>query len=347
MTTGAYARYKPDVVTETGHLTEKEWLDFRRGGIGGSDVAAVMGVSPFTTGRDLYYDKRGLKPVIDIEDNWVAKEVGHLLEPLVAKIFEKKTGMKVVQIKKMFSHPIYKYMYADVDFFIETADGKKGVLEIKTSNPHNKSKWDNGAIPYNYELQVRHYLAVTDLDFAYIACLFGNSEEEYLHRKIERDRIFEQSIIETEGYFWNEYVEKAVEPPYVENGDMILESIRRRFGTSDTLASEMELNDDEILLIDKYIKLKGEKSEFEKKSKEIDNEMKITYAPIIERLKRKSEGACEKDGKKYVVTYKSSYRTGIGKDNLEKLKINHPAIYEEYVETSESRSFRASIKECS
>ena len=279
----AYPRHTPDVVTETGYLTEKEWLDFRRGGIGGSDVAAVMGVSPFTTARDLYFDKLGIKPVIDINDNWVAKEVGHLLEPLVAKIFEKKTGLKVIQIKKMFSHPTYKYMYADVDFFIETADGRRGILEIKTSNHNNRSKWDNNAIPYNYELQVRHYLAVTDLDFAYIACLFSNSDSDFLYREIIRDRDFEQAIIEAEGYFWNEYILNEIEPPYTENGDMILESIRRRYGASGASKSEMKLNDDEFLLVEKYLKLKDEKAKLDKKSEELENEIKRTYAPIVDR----------------------------------------------------------------
>lgn len=46
--------YSPEVVVDTTTLTEKEWLDYRRLGIGGSDVAAIMGQSPFCTGRDLY-----------------------------------------------------------------------------------------------------------------------------------------------------------------------------------------------------------------------------------------------------------------------------------------------------
>ena len=49
------ADYKPIVIADTTNLSEDEWLEYRRNGIGGSDVAAVLGVSPFTTGRDLYY----------------------------------------------------------------------------------------------------------------------------------------------------------------------------------------------------------------------------------------------------------------------------------------------------
>lgn len=78
--------YTPQALVRTDGLSRDEWLEYRRRGIGGSDAAAVLGISPFRTGRDLYYDK--LKIVTaDDNENWVAKEAGRLLEPLVAQIF--------------------------------------------------------------------------------------------------------------------------------------------------------------------------------------------------------------------------------------------------------------------
>ena len=112
--------YKAEVFVDTENLSREDWLSFRRKGIGGSDAAAIMGMSPFCTKRDLYYDKLGIQPVMDEEeDNWVAKEVGHRLEDLVAEIFARKTGYKVYPIRKMFRHPLYPFMLADVDFFID------------------------------------------------------------------------------------------------------------------------------------------------------------------------------------------------------------------------------------
>ena len=49
--------YEPLVLVDTADLPEEEWLEYRRRGIGGSDAAAILGVSPFATARDLYYDK--------------------------------------------------------------------------------------------------------------------------------------------------------------------------------------------------------------------------------------------------------------------------------------------------
>ena len=116
-------RHQPLVLVDTAGLSEEEWLAYRRKGIGGSDVAALLGISPWRTARDLFYDKLNIAVVEDHEDNWVALEMGHLLEPLVAKIFQHRTGYKVYQIKKMFQHPKYPWMLADVDYFVELPDG--------------------------------------------------------------------------------------------------------------------------------------------------------------------------------------------------------------------------------
>ena len=134
-------RLNPQVLVDTENLTREEWLDWRRRGIGGSDVSAIIGISPFRTTRDIYYDKLGIAVVEENEGNWVAMEMGHLLEDLVAKIFERKTGLKIYQIKKMFRHPLYPFMLADEDYFIPMPGGKKAILDSKTTNYNAKDLW--------------------------------------------------------------------------------------------------------------------------------------------------------------------------------------------------------------
>lgn len=108
--------YTPTIVVDTTNMDESTWHDYRRKGIGGSDVAAVYGQSPFCTTRDLYYTKIGVKPVIEEEENWVAKKYGHLLEDLVAEIFSQKTGLRVYKKSYLYAHPDYPFMQANVDF---------------------------------------------------------------------------------------------------------------------------------------------------------------------------------------------------------------------------------------
>lgn len=163
--------YEPNIIKSTANLTREEWLKDRRLGIGGSEASIVMGVSPWATRRDLYYDKIGRKPIrIDPEeDNWVAKQVGNRLEELVAMIFSRKTGFEVYEDKNMYSHPLYPFMIADLDFVISFPDGTKGILECKTCNYNSQFKWKDNQAPINYEWQCRHYMAVKNYKVAYIA----------------------------------------------------------------------------------------------------------------------------------------------------------------------------------
>lgn len=338
--------YKPEVLVETEGLTQEQWLGYRKLGIGGSDCAAIMGQSPFCTKRDLYYDKCGIESVMDEEEsNWVAKEVGHRLEELVAEIFSKKTGLKVFPIRKMFRHPLYPFMLADVDYFIEFPDGSIGILECKTTNYNCQDKWAGESVPVNYEYQGRHYMAVTNLNKVYFACLYGNNENEFIIRYIERDMDIEADLIAEEEYFWKEQVLKKVEPPYIEKPDLVLESIRRHYGPADKDADKVKLKKSHLTALDKYLRLKQEKSETDKRSKELEGEMKFAYTEIVEEMGVSCSAVLSAGGKEYQVTYHPAYRTGISKDGLEKLKVRHPDIYGDYVETSESRRFNVKVKE--
>lgn len=238
-------RYEPLVLVETADLSEEDWLDYRRRGIGGSDVSAIFGTSPFRTARDLYYDKLNIASVEDDEGNWVAMEMGHLLEPLVAKIFERKTGYRVYQIKKMFQHPQYPWMLADVDYFVELPDGTTAILEIKTTNYNARDNWwMNGkeTVPVYYESQGRHYMAVTDLDRCFFCCLYGNNEEEVIIREVKRDFEYEAEMVFLEQYFWENHVQRHVPPPYTESGALIIESARKHFGPADKNAPAVALD---------------------------------------------------------------------------------------------------------
>lgn len=337
--------YKPVELVSTAGMAEEDWLEWRRKGIGGSDSAAVMGCSPFCTTRDLYYDKRGIAPAIQEEPNWVTLQVGHLLEPLVAEIFARQTGYRVYQIQMMYRHPLYPFMQADVDYFIETDDGRHGILECKTSHPNNKGKWENDAIPYNYELQCRHYMAVINLDFVWIACLFSNSESDFVKRYIERDLDLEEELIRNEQHFWEDYVQAGVEPPYTEDGDLVLASLRKHYGPSDPGLPEIELDTSLGRDLLRYLQLKNLKRGYEKDLNDADRRMKEAIAPILDQMGTAEKAVLRYNGVRYTVSYASRYRHSIKKEHLERLKREQPAIYDEFVTVSESRTCTIKAKE--
>lgn len=342
---GLDLNYKAEVFVDTENLSREDWLSYRRKGIGGSDAAAIMGMSPFCTKRDLYYDKCGIQAVMDEEeDNWVAKEVGHRLEDLVAEIFSRKTGLNVYPIRKMFRHPLYPFMLADVDFFIELSDGSTGILECKTTNYNCQNKWANDSTPVNYEYQGRHYMSVMNINKMYFACLYGNNENEFFIRCMERDLDIEEDLIAEEEFFWKENVEKGVEPPYTEKSDLVLESIRRHYGPADKDADMVKLDRKYLAGIKQYLELKEQKAQHEGEAKKLEEKMKETYAEIVEKMGTSCTAVLTDGGNQYVLSYGPTYRTGIDKKGLERLKVQHPDVYDDYVNTTESRRFSVKVK---
>ena len=85
-------------------------------GLGGSDAAAVCGISPWKTARDLYEEKVHKKIKEQNDDGWVAKEIGKRLEELVVQIFMKRTDTRPYAVRKMFRHPLYPFMISDLIF---------------------------------------------------------------------------------------------------------------------------------------------------------------------------------------------------------------------------------------
>lgn len=333
--------YEPNVLVEnTDAITREEWLKWRAMGIGGSDVAAALGFSPYKTRRDLYYEKSGIEPAIsDEENNWVAKEVGKRLESLVADIYQRKTGYKVYPIHKLFQHPIYPFLTANVDFFVQKPNGSRGILETKTSHHQNREKWANDSIPRHYEYQGRHYDCVTNLDFAAFACLFSNSEDDFVMREVERDLDDEENTVMELSHFWNNYVLARVEPPYTEKPDLALESIRRFHGQADASLPDIHIGATFAPALEQFLAFRDEKADLERSARELESKMKGLYVPIVDQLGQCVSGVCESGADKYEFWYKPSGRTSIKKESLEKLRMEYPDIYAEYVSTSDTRSF--------
>jgi len=334
--------HSPIVIVDTTGLSRETWLEYRRTGIGGSDASAVLGVSPFTTARDLYYDKLNIVAAIDDDDNWVQKEIGHLLEDLVAEIFHRKTGYSIFQMKRMFRHPIHRFMIADIDYFVEMPDGTIALLEIKTTNYNNRDSWWNGndeIVPLNYELQGRHYMSVMDVNRIYYCCLYGNNDSEVIIRNIDRDLEYESEMIALEEHFWANHVEAKVPPPYTENGNLIMESVRRHHGAADPNAPEILLSENYAVNIMRYLELQDLKRELGNRTQAVEHQMNRIKGLIVDEMGQSCLASCEVSGTPYLISYNPVMRTGIDKDSLQRLKERYPDVYDEFVTITESRRF--------
>lgn len=332
--------YKPVPLVDTASLTNEEWLAWRKKGIGGSDVASALGLSPYRTARELYYDKIGVEPAVKGEDRSITFAIGHLLEDIVAQIFAKKTGLSVYRDQMMYQHPLFPFMLADVDRFIHMPDGSTAILECKTAHYDMQYAWANNAVPRHYELQVRHYMSVMNINTAYIACLFSNSENDFVWRKIERDTDEEESTILQLQEFWTKYVRNRVEPPLTEKPDMVLEALRRYYGSADASLPAVTLGKEYVSALEKIERYKEQKAMLDQQSRQLDSLIKAEYAPIIERMGSACRASCQFHDTVYTVTYNPVYREGISKNSLSALKAQHPDIYDDFVSVTESRVFK-------
>mgnify|MGYP001421937707 CR=1 FL=1 len=201
--------------TVTQEEDEKEWLANRTKGIGGSDVGAICGVNKYSSARLIYLKKTGQYQDGEDEPSDAALErmhFGHMLEPVVANEYARRTGNKVVVSPATLTHKDYPWALANVDRLIVDNEGKPyGILECKTAGEFMDDAWSEGDVPISYLYQLNWYLWVTGLEYGVIACLVGGNK--FYHYEVWRnDALLNDTIIPTVDKFWNHHVKNLIEP---------------------------------------------------------------------------------------------------------------------------------------
>lgn len=193
-------------------LNRTEWLQRRKAGIGGSDVAALLGVSPWKTPLDVYYDKIGAEKD---EPETEAMRIGTELEDYVARSYERETGLKVVRFNTLLQHG---HSIGNLDRLV-IPEGEKiaahqgelrtdRFLECKTSS---SEEWEE--VPEHYLAQVQHYLGLDDkLQHADVAALFLGFGKSFRIYRVEKDADLIKAMQTAVEKFWAEHVEKRIPP---------------------------------------------------------------------------------------------------------------------------------------
>ena len=295
------------IMCRTKDMSREEWLKARRAGIGGSDAAAVCGISRYRSPIDVFLDKTSDEPPSK-EDNLQMK-VGRGLEAFVAELWMEETGKRCERRNAILQHDDYDWMLANIDRWVV---GENAGLEIKTGSSYVKDQWADGKIPPEYELQCHHYMAVTGANRWYIACLIGN--HDFVTRVIERDEDTIRYLIEVERIFWeHNVVEKNMPAP--DGSEASAQALKMVYPEAEegTTVDLDFLTDD----LDRLIEVKG-------MIKKLDDE-KSQLEQKIEGFMGEAETAWI--GLK-VVTWKN--RKGRVTIDSKALKEKEPKIYEKY-----------------
>lgn len=309
-------------VIPTNDLSHSDWLNLRRKGIGGSDLAGIMGMSQYATPIDVYLDKTW-QTENDEEENplfwW-----GHKLEPLVIEKYrEDHLGEAIHPTPYMLVSKAWPWMLANLDGEI-IIENKPGVFEIKTigfaGDEWGRDGGNEEDIPEKYYCQVAHYLAVTGFKYAVVVAFFMASREIRRYF-IKRDEEVIKHIVTIEERFWKDNVIPQ-EPPVPTNSADCNKLWQWDKGTTLTAGDGTIMASEELRCIKQNIK----SLEKEKDNKEAIIKSSMGENQILLGL-----------GGEKICSWKNQTARRF---NVKKFAIEHPGLNAEYRNESTSRVFR-------
>lgn len=307
-----------------------DWLKGRQSGIGGSEIAAIVGLNQYKTPMQIWESK--VNPVVDEETSQPAYW-GTVLEDVVAKEYALRTGRKVQRLTKQMMHPDFSFAIANIDRAVINPDiagrvfWKDGklttdrILECKTANGFMAKQWGEAgtdSVPDAYLIQCQWYMGVTGASVCDLAVLIGG--QDFRIYTIARDDDLINDLLIQGAAFW-ELVQSRTEPDPVNYPEAV-----KKWSKSDPLLS-VQADD---LLVDDLEQIQSIKAQV----KELEAQEDALKARVLMALE--SAETLTYQGVK-VATCKTQTRTSFDAKTFEK---EHPELYAQYKKTSSTRVLR-------
>ena len=334
---------------------QAKWRAMRQKyGIGGSENAAIHGISPFSNNIAVYNNKVGIEKVkneVDKNTQFIF-DYGHAMEEPIANYFAATHNVKVWNDTIMYRHPYYPWMIADLDrraeMFNEDGTSYDALIEIKTASFKKKEQWEGSHVPEYYVSQLRHYMAVMNIDTTYICCHFGgNTADEMVFRRVKRIKSIEEMMCDVVKNFWLNNV-LPLNPPVPNGSGEVQADVSYYYAKmADVDRPQIALPQSVKGVIERIMDLKEQVAQIKSKTGalgKLEDEILLNQQILKDMLGETTEGVCDCDGKTfYMVTYKPNSRASVDKEGL---KIAYPDIYDRYVKENpeSSRTMRISVK---
>ena len=299
------------------YSNEEEWLDLRKGGIGGSDAGAVMGLNKYTSPLKLYRIKKGTYAEPDQDNVYMRK--GKDLEGL---IFEKYVKTDPDLNKYTVLHPEHMFINMQYPWLRANCDGLAVgvsdhiVIEIKWVSEWAEVNWDGEdycGIPASYYAQVQHYMLVTGARKAYLYAMF-DKDWNVRRYEIPFDKSFALKLVAQTKKFYDN-LQRDIEPEITATLDKSFLPKAIEEATTITVDSE-ELN----AKIANYLKIKEDVKALEKEMDTYYNEAMAMYL----------EG--KRPTKPFKMTVSACKTSGF---DSKRFSVDHPEVYEQYKTVTE------------
>jgi putative phage-type endonuclease len=202
----------------------EQWLAWRTRGIGASEIAGILRISPWQTPYSIWQAKvgggsSGTGPSPE------AMHWGKLLEDAILDECEHRLAVTIAARQVPVTHPDHPWAIATLDGIWTDTQLGQGVVEAKTTGT---PRWDD--VPDYYQAQVQWQLEVTGMDQGWVACL--HQGRHLTLWPITRDPEIGEGLVAVAGDFWQRHV-LGGEPPAVDAAPATSEAIARRFAVAD------------------------------------------------------------------------------------------------------------------
>lgn len=283
------------------------WLNERKKGIGGSDVAAILGLSKWSTPYQVYADKRG-----EAEDRPgnVDMLIGTMLEPWLFDEYKRVEGADIQKIGEILYDKEYPFLFANVDGLREDR-----VVEFKTAR--DDSEWGQPGTdqcPAAYVLQVQHYMRVADKPLCDIGVLFKSSRvPELVIYRVERDDELLAMVVPKLVEFWQCVVD-GVAPVAISSDDA---NWKYRKSEPSAIAATDEIAETAAILRQVKADLK-----------DLEEQKDVLEAKIKEYMQTNDVLKC---GSEILATWKTA--KGATKIDADRLRAEQPDLAKQYSKT--------------
>jgi len=295
----------------------------RRLGVGGSDIAAIVGINKWLSPLDVYLEKISTEEPYEEEVSLLGPnpmEWGNIMEPVIIEHFERATGLNCTTGLETFVHPEYNYMRANIDAKVL---GEDALLECKTAGQFMANQWSNlggDNIPEPYLLQCAYYAEVANVSKVYIAVLIGGND--FRIYDYNRNPALGKLILSKVTDFWENHVLKQIPPEPINLEDSV--KLWKHTTGEDAKAATPD--------IEAIIKTMRELKAQEKAIKSLYAEKQLHICNFLQQ-----DIAINDDYGQTLLTWKPQT---FNRFDGARFKAEHPEMYSSYVKSTESRVFK-------
>lgn len=303
-------------------IDRDEWLAWRRTGIGASDIAGILGLSPWASPYSVWATKVGL---VTDDDATEAMEMGLALEPSIAAMFHRKTGLYVANPQLRVTHPELPWARATLDGNVYDHPNPDpdalplGILESKVT-ADSPTAWADD-IPMQYLCQTQWQMFVTGAEHAWVAAFHASWGLKFRIYEVERDQSDIDYIVGRVREFYEQHVLTG-EPPEVDAHHATSDVLRRLPADPDAEIDLSRLDEH----YNRLCALKTLTKNQESVITELENRLKAAMGEATEGFV---------NGQR-VITWRPASRRSI---DVGALRAARPEIADEFTTVTESRRF--------